>query len=67
MVPGGGIEPPWVTIGHVWNIISNLDASTSCPVWHIVPSGSSWCWHKFDTQDADPAESAMLADSLPFG
>src|SRR5713101_3485210 len=65
MVPGGGIEPPMslrpkvfeflvrlapsVTIGHVWSIFSNLDASTSWLIWHMVPSGSSWCWHKTDT------------------
>jgi hypothetical protein len=58
---------PSVAIGHVWSIFSNLDASPSWLIWHMVPSGSSRCWHKIDTQDADPAESAMLADSLPFG
>src|SRR6266851_7593236 len=70
MVPGGGIEPPMslrpkvfeffvrlapsVTIGHVWSIFSNLDASTSWLIWHMVPSGSSWCWHKIDTLDSTP-------------
>ena len=58
---------PSVTIGHVWSIFSNLDASTSWLIWHMVASGSSWCWHKIDTQDAGPAESAMLAHPLPFG
>jgi len=58
---------PSVTIGHVWSIFSNLDGSISRPFWHMVPSGSSWCWHKIDTLDARPAESATLADPLPFG
>ena len=58
---------PSVTIGHVWSIFSNLDASTSWLIWRMVASGSSWCWHKIDTLDARPAESATLADPLPFG
>ena len=49
------------------SIFNNLDASTSWLIWHMVASGSSWCWHKIDTQDAGPAESAMLAHHLPFG
>ena len=58
---------PSVAIGHVWGIFTNLAASTSWLIWHMVPSGSSWCWHKIDTLDARPAESATLADPLPFG
>src|SRR5436190_21414199 len=27
------------------SIFSNLDSSTSCLIWHMVASGSSWCWH----------------------
>jgi hypothetical protein len=56
-----------VTIGHVWSIFSNLDASMSWLVWHMVPSRRSWCWHKTDTLDARPAASAVLAHTLPFG
>src|SRR6266849_3681189 len=40
---------PTVTIGHVWSTISNLAASIFRPFWQMVPSGSSWCWHKIDT------------------
>ena len=40
---------PSVTIGHVWGIFTNLAASTSWLIWHMAPSGSSWCWHKIDT------------------
>ena len=58
---------PLVTIGHVWSIFSNLDASTSWLIWHMVPSGSSWCRHKIDTRDPRPAVSATLAHPLPFG
>jgi len=57
---------PSVTIGHFWSICSNLDASTLWPIWHMVPSGSSWCWHNFDTLDAR-AVSATLTHPLPFG
>ena len=60
-------QAPTVTIGHVWSIFSNLDASTSCPVWHLVLSRSTWCWHKLDTQDAGLMASAMLVDPQPFG
>jgi len=58
---------PMVTIGHFWSLLSNLAASPSWPVWHIVPFGTSWCWHKIDTLDARPAVSATLAHPLPFG
>jgi hypothetical protein len=58
---------PSVTIGHVWSIFSNLDTSTSWLIWHMVPSGSSWCWHKIETLDARLAVSATLAHPLPFG
>jgi hypothetical protein len=43
---------PMVTIGHVWSIFSNLAASTSWLIWHMVSSGSSWSWHKIDTLDS---------------
>jgi ABC transporter substrate binding protein len=48
---------PMVTIGHILSLFNTLAASTSRPVWHMVASRSSWCWHKIDTPDPCPAES----------
>jgi hypothetical protein len=55
-------QAPTITIDHVWSIFSKLAASTSRPVWQMVPSGT----HGVGAIFCRPAAVAPLGPPSPM-